>query len=170
MVQADCVQGISSPFSPLTLWNIDLRRRGDRKIAMSARVAQLTPLAKSAARPLSRAQPTHPASYALASTGSTSHWCRAQSNSSLAACHPSAPAARHHRRLCAVTALHNHCPPKQRPQYQPRPTVGKQSEAIIKRLMQYDRRGSMLADFEDAISDLVPLRQKACRCVKSAGQ
>jgi hypothetical protein len=40
-----------------------------------------------------------------------------------------------------------HCPPKQRPQYQPQPTPGKQSEAIIKRFMQYDRRGSMLADF-----------------------
>lgn len=56
----------------------------------------------------------------------------------------------------AFTVNNNHCPPKQRPQYQPRPTPGKQSEAIVKRLMQYDRRGSLLADFEDAISDLVP--------------
>jgi replicative superfamily II helicase len=56
----------------------------------------------------------------------------------------------------AFTVNNNHCPPKQRPRYQPRPTPGKQSEAIAKRLMQYDRRGSMLADFEDAISDLVP--------------
>jgi replicative superfamily II helicase len=55
----------------------------------------------------------------------------------------------------AFTVNNNHCPPKQRPRYQPRPTPGEQSEAIVKRLMQYDRRGSMLADFEDAISDLV---------------
>jgi replicative superfamily II helicase len=56
----------------------------------------------------------------------------------------------------AFTVNNNHCPPKQRPAYQPRPTPGKQSEAIVKRLMEYDRRGSMLADFADAISDLVP--------------
>jgi hypothetical protein len=38
----------------------------------------------------------------------------------------------------AFMVNNNHCPPKQRPQYQPRPTPGKQSEAIIKRFMQYD--------------------------------
>jgi replicative superfamily II helicase len=56
----------------------------------------------------------------------------------------------------AFSVNNNHCPPKQRPQYQPRPIPGKQSEAIVKRLMQYERRGSLLADFEDAIVDLVP--------------
>ena len=55
----------------------------------------------------------------------------------------------------AFSVNNNHCPPKQRPQYQPRSTPGKQSEAIVKRLMQYERRGSLLADFEDAIADLV---------------
>jgi replicative superfamily II helicase len=56
----------------------------------------------------------------------------------------------------AFSVSNNHCPPKQRPQYQPRSIPGKQAEAIVKRMMQYDRRGSLLADFEDAISDLVP--------------
>jgi replicative superfamily II helicase len=55
----------------------------------------------------------------------------------------------------AFTVNNNHCPPKQRPAYQPRATPGKQSEAIVNRVMQYDRRGSMLADFADAVSDLV---------------
>jgi len=56
----------------------------------------------------------------------------------------------------AFSVNNNHCPPKQRPQYHPRPTPGKQSEVIVSRLMQYERRGSLIADFEDAIADLVP--------------
>lgn len=56
----------------------------------------------------------------------------------------------------AYSVNNNHSPPKQRPQYQPRPIPGKQSEAIVKRLMQYERRGSLLADFEEAVADLVP--------------
>jgi replicative superfamily II helicase len=55
----------------------------------------------------------------------------------------------------AFSVNNNHCPPKQRPQYVPRPRPGKQSEAIVMRLMKYERRGSLLADFEDAIADLV---------------
>ncbi len=55
----------------------------------------------------------------------------------------------------AFSVNNNHCPPKQRPQYRVRSIPGKQSEIIVHRLMQYERRGSLLADFEDAIADLV---------------
>jgi replicative superfamily II helicase len=54
----------------------------------------------------------------------------------------------------AFTVNNNHCPPKIRPQYQPRPTPGAQSEAIVARLLQYARRGSLLADYEEEIADL----------------
>jgi replicative superfamily II helicase len=56
----------------------------------------------------------------------------------------------------AFTVNNNHCPPKQRPQYRPRPIPGKQSEAIVRRLMQYERRAALLADFDVELSDLVP--------------
>ena len=56
----------------------------------------------------------------------------------------------------AFSVNNNHCPPKQRPQYRPRPIPGKQSDAIIKRLLQYERRAAMLADFEVELADLVP--------------
>lgn len=56
----------------------------------------------------------------------------------------------------AFSVNNNHCPPKQRPQYRLRPTPGKQSEAIVKRLLEYDRRASLIADFNDVIADLVP--------------
>ena len=56
----------------------------------------------------------------------------------------------------AFSVNNNHCPPKQRPQYRPRPIPGRQPEAIVKRLMQYERRGSLLADLEEAVADLVP--------------
>ena len=56
----------------------------------------------------------------------------------------------------AFSVNNNHCPPKVRPQYRPRPMPGKQSEAIVKRLLQYERRGSLSADFEDDVADLVP--------------
>jgi replicative superfamily II helicase len=56
----------------------------------------------------------------------------------------------------AYSVNNNHCPPKQRPQYRPRPIPGKQSEAIVRRLMQYDRRASLLADFDVELADLVP--------------
>jgi hypothetical protein len=56
----------------------------------------------------------------------------------------------------AFSVNNNHCPPKQRPQYRPRPIPGKQSDAIVKRLLQYERRAALLADFEVAMADLVP--------------
>ena len=37
-----------------------------------------------------------------------------------------------------------------------RPAPGKQAHAIVKRLLEYDRRSALLADFEEAMSDLVP--------------
>ncbi len=55
----------------------------------------------------------------------------------------------------AFSVNNNHCPPKQRPQYRPRPIPGKQSDAIVKRLLQYERRAALLADFEVAMADLV---------------
>jgi replicative superfamily II helicase len=56
----------------------------------------------------------------------------------------------------AFTINNNHCPPKARPQYRPRSTPGKQSEVIVAKLLQYERRGSILADFEEAVADLNP--------------
>jgi replicative superfamily II helicase len=56
----------------------------------------------------------------------------------------------------AFAINNNHCPPKTRPQYAPRPTPGKQSASIVARLMTYERRGSLLADFEEAVVNLAP--------------
>ncbi|MGY3532290.1 hypothetical protein [Bradyrhizobium sp. USDA 4452] len=56
----------------------------------------------------------------------------------------------------AYSVNNNHCPPKQRPPYRPRPIPGKQSDAIVKRLLQYDQRAALLADFDVALADLVP--------------
>ncbi|MGY2049174.1 DEAD/DEAH box helicase [Methylobacterium sp. JK268] len=56
----------------------------------------------------------------------------------------------------AYSVNNNHSPPRKRPAYVPRPAPGKQSAAIVKRLTEYDRRAAMLADFDEAVSDLVP--------------
>jgi replicative superfamily II helicase len=56
----------------------------------------------------------------------------------------------------AFATNNNHCPPKARPKYRTRPTPGKQSEALVTKLLQYERRGSLIADFEEAVADLVP--------------
>jgi len=40
--------------------------------------------------------------------------------------------------------------------YVARPAPGKQSGAIVKRLAEYDQRAAILADFDEAMSDLVP--------------
>ena len=56
----------------------------------------------------------------------------------------------------AFSVNNNHCPPRKRPIYVARPTPDKQSKAIIKRLQEYDQRGAILADFDEAISNLVP--------------
>lgn len=50
----------------------------------------------------------------------------------------------------------NHSPPKVRPTYVPRPAPGKQSHAITARILEYDRRGAMIADFDEDVAELVP--------------
>jgi replicative superfamily II helicase len=50
----------------------------------------------------------------------------------------------------------NHTPPKLRPTYVARPIPGSQSAAIVSRLLQYERRGSVISDFAEAVAELVP--------------
>lgn len=56
----------------------------------------------------------------------------------------------------AFVVNNNHSPPKVRPTYVPRPMPGKQSGAIVARLLEYDRRGAFVADFDEAVAELVP--------------
>lgn len=56
----------------------------------------------------------------------------------------------------AFSVNNNHSPPRKRPLYVARPAPGKQSTAMVTRLREYDQRGAMLADFDEAMSDLVP--------------
>lgn len=56
----------------------------------------------------------------------------------------------------AFSVNNNHCPPRKRPPYVPRPAPGKQASAIINRMAEYDQRSAILADFDEAMSDLVP--------------
>lgn len=56
----------------------------------------------------------------------------------------------------AFSFNNNHSPPRKRPAYVARPAPGKQSNAIVKRLREYDQRAAVLADFDEAVSDLVP--------------
>jgi len=56
----------------------------------------------------------------------------------------------------AFSLSNNHSPPKVRPPYVPRPIPGKQTAAIVSRLLEYDLRGALLADFDDAVTELVP--------------
>lgn len=56
----------------------------------------------------------------------------------------------------AFSVSNNHSPPKIRPSYVARPIPGKQSAAIIQRLLDYDMRGAMIADFDEAVAELVP--------------
>lgn len=50
----------------------------------------------------------------------------------------------------------NHSPPRHRPAYVSRPRPGKQSSSIVTILNEYDQRAAILADFEVAVSNLVP--------------
>jgi hypothetical protein len=43
-----------------------------------------------------------------------------------------------------------------RPTYAARPAPGKQSSAIVRRLREYDQRAAIIADFDEATSNLVP--------------
>lgn len=56
----------------------------------------------------------------------------------------------------AFAVNNNHTPPKMRPAYVARPLPGKQSTAIVDRLLEYDRRGALLANFDEAVTELVP--------------
>ncbi len=56
----------------------------------------------------------------------------------------------------AFSVNNNHSPPRKRPNYVARPAPGKQSRGIVKRLAEYDQRAAILADFDEAMSDLVP--------------
>lgn len=56
----------------------------------------------------------------------------------------------------AFSVNNNHSPPRKRPAYVARPAPGKQAVAIVKRLADYGQRAAVLADFEEAMSDLVP--------------
>ncbi len=55
----------------------------------------------------------------------------------------------------AFSVSNNHTPPKVRPSYIARPIPGKQSAAIVECLLEYDLRGAMIADFNEAIAELV---------------
>ncbi|MBE7184321.1 MAG: DEAD/DEAH box helicase [Methylobacterium mesophilicum] len=56
----------------------------------------------------------------------------------------------------AFSVSNNHTPPKVRPAYVARPIPGKQSAAIVARMLEYDLRGAMIADFDEAVAELVP--------------
>lgn len=56
----------------------------------------------------------------------------------------------------AFSVNNNHSPPRTRPSYVARPVPGKQSAAIVTRLAEYDQRAAILADFDEAMSNLVP--------------
>jgi len=56
----------------------------------------------------------------------------------------------------AYSVNNNHTPPRVRPTYVARPDPGKQASTIVKRLQEYDQRAALLADFDEAMSDLVP--------------
>ena len=61
----------------------------------------------------------------------------------------------------AFSVSNNHSPPKVRPAYVPRPIPGKQSAAIVARMMDYDLRGAIIADFDEAVAELVPTASAA---------
>ncbi len=62
----------------------------------------------------------------------------------------------------AFSVNNNHSPPKVRPAFVSRPIPGRQSTAIVTRMMNYGLRGAMLADFDDAVAELVATASAAC--------
>ena len=61
----------------------------------------------------------------------------------------------------AFSVSNNHSPPKVRPAYMARPIPGKQSTAIVARMLEYGFRGALLADFDEAVGELVPTASAA---------
>lgn len=61
----------------------------------------------------------------------------------------------------AFAVNNNHTPPKTRPAYVARPIPGRQSTAIVARLLDYALRGAMIADFNEAVAELVPTASAA---------
>lgn len=61
----------------------------------------------------------------------------------------------------AFSVSNNHTPPKVRPSYIARPIPGKQSAAIVERVLEYDLRGAIIADFNEAVAELVPTASAA---------
>ena len=57
--------------------------------------------------------------------------------------------------LIAYSENSNHSPPRKRPNYVARPSPGIQARAIVVRLREYNQRVAIVADFDDAMSDLV---------------
>lgn len=56
----------------------------------------------------------------------------------------------------AYTVNNNHSPPKVRPAYTPRPIPGRQAAATVDRILEYDQRGAIIAEFDEAVAELVP--------------
>ena len=61
----------------------------------------------------------------------------------------------------AFAVSNNHSPPKMRPAYVARSIPGQQSTAIIARMLEYGLRGALLADFDEAVAELVPTASAA---------
>ena len=61
----------------------------------------------------------------------------------------------------AFAVSNNHSPPKVRPTYVARPIPDKQSKAIVTRMLEYNLRGALLADFNEAVAELVPTASAA---------
>jgi replicative superfamily II helicase len=61
----------------------------------------------------------------------------------------------------AFSVCNNHSPPKVRPTYFARPIPDKQSTAIVARMLEYALRGALLADFDEAVAELVPTASAA---------
>jgi replicative superfamily II helicase len=61
----------------------------------------------------------------------------------------------------AFSVSNNHSPPKVRPAYVPRPIPDEQSAAIVARMMDYAFRGAMIAEFNEAVAELVPTASAA---------
>ena len=56
----------------------------------------------------------------------------------------------------AFTENNNHSPPRRRANYTARPAPSKQSRIMVERLLEYDQRRGIIADFGEAVSALVP--------------